>query len=1217
MKAKLFFIFAAVLLLFSGIANAEVIWNDNLMWWNADSFVWLNNGASAGKTTTVDNGQSINFASGSFASQIGEKIHAVAEIVDKKGKTTKVTSKDFTITNGGYTPYFTGTVTQTHYKKVGTYYLRITLSIDGEEDLIDYITLNVQEPVQPTNHNPIAQFTFTPANPTVNQVVSFTSTSSDQDGDTLTYSWDFKDSSTSTSANPTHKFAKEGSYAVSLTVTDEQGLTDTVTHTVNVEKVNVVNHNPVAEFTFTPSNPEVNEEVTFTSTSSDQDGDALTYSWDFKDSSKSTSPNPKHTFTKEGSYEVSLTVTDEYGLSDSVTHTVSVEKVKNHCPENVDFTYTPETPVEADVVTFTATATDADNDKLTYSWVFGNEKTIEAKGKTVKAQFTQANTYKAELTVSDGKCDTVVTKYIVVIKTIKIASIGCFDTVVVGHPQSCVVEVKANNLPVSFATAKLYYTNGQYIGTCQTSLAGKCQVKFIENTVGLKQVTATAEKQNMMPDVSKNLISTYMVLEEKYDIVNLETFASYSDMVANNPDHTFYRGEPIYVKFQVEDMNTNDWVTDPNVITKAWLVSSAGGNAQLSKLSAPANWYYYKLDIIPLNHEFYGDSQAFAFAFNFADQSGGEEYVDLTILNNPPQIFGMPTLIKVPPTTVFGLEAYESDKEDNLAVGADGMSWEVLGVTGTLFTADVVGKELHIQPIAGVSGHEQITLRLHDLDTLNGLDMNYAEQLVMVSVNEDSVFETEIIASPSTGNAPLTVAFTTHTEGGVEPFTYEWNLGDNTGVVTDKSTVHTYQFPGPYLVSLKITDFLGNVAEDTAVITVISPTLTADILINGVSQDSVSGNAPLNVGFSSLVNGAIGPVTYQWTVSNNVQTVYTSPASATLSSLSYTFGAAGTYTVTLQVTDSTGKSATDFVTVHVDPSSTVFSVKLSAIPTGGGAPLTVDFFADVTGGSGAFNYHWIISMGGESYSWDTQTPSFSYTFENIGDFTVIVTVTDDYGNSATSDIITIHVEIDTGVVIALKAVPQSGHAPLEVEFTAEVLSGNAPFSYTLLFGDGTKSEKSSQSKKVSFTHVYEEKGEYEVQLRVSDGDGDGALATVTINVKDTKTPVTSRKVVEWTNLKLLGGETYAPGDMVELLVNFKNEANWDLENVKITSIIPELGVKKSAGPFDLGEGDETTKILYLQLPYDAPQGEYDIRVVINNDGDDKIHRIKHRKITIE
>ena len=189
--------------------------------------------------------------------------------------------------------------------------------------------------------------------------------------------------------------------------------------------------------------------------------------------------------------------------------------------------------------------------------------------------------------------------------------------------------------------------------------------------------------------------------------------------------------------------------------------------------------------------------------------------------------------------------------------------------------------------------------------------------------------------------------------------------------------------------------------------------------------------------------------------------------------------------------------------------------------------------------------------------------------------------------------------------------PQSGHAPLEVEFTADVLSGNAPFTYSLVLGDGATSDKSS------FKHIYEKEGVYEVKLTVTDGDGDMGTATITINVKDKKTPVTSRKVVEWTNLKLLGGETYAPGDMVELLINFKNDANWDLENVKITSMIPELGVKKSAGPFDLGEGDETTKILYLQLPYDAPQGEYDIRVVINNDGDDKIHRIKHRKITIE
>ncbi|MEI6234777.1 MAG: PKD domain-containing protein [Planctomycetota bacterium] len=57
----------------------------------------------------------------------------------------------------------------------------------------------------------------------VMQPVQFSAAASDADSDTLTYSWDFKDGSTSTQQNPTHAFTVSGTYAVSVTVTDGNG----------------------------------------------------------------------------------------------------------------------------------------------------------------------------------------------------------------------------------------------------------------------------------------------------------------------------------------------------------------------------------------------------------------------------------------------------------------------------------------------------------------------------------------------------------------------------------------------------------------------------------------------------------------------------------------------------------------------------------------------------------------------------------------------------------------------------------------------------------------------------------------------------------------------------------------------------------------------------------------------------------------------------------
>ncbi|MER6364321.1 collagenase [Kitasatospora sp. NPDC001527] len=55
--------------------------------------------------------------------------------------------------------------------------------------------------------------------------VSFTSTSTDQDGTIASYAWDFGDGTTATTANPAKTYAKAGSYTVTLTVTDDKGST--------------------------------------------------------------------------------------------------------------------------------------------------------------------------------------------------------------------------------------------------------------------------------------------------------------------------------------------------------------------------------------------------------------------------------------------------------------------------------------------------------------------------------------------------------------------------------------------------------------------------------------------------------------------------------------------------------------------------------------------------------------------------------------------------------------------------------------------------------------------------------------------------------------------------------------------------------------------------------------------------------------------------------
>ncbi|WP_322743868.1 PKD domain-containing protein [Methanofollis aquaemaris] len=123
----------------------------------------------------------------------------------------------------------------------------------------------------------------------------------------LTYSWEFGDGGTSTEENPVHLYAGEGTYSVTLTVSNGAG-EDML---VREDLIVVGYQQPVASFTADPTSGEAPLSVQFTDTSLH----ATECAWTFGDGEASDEDHPVHVYEDAGTYTVTLTVTGPGGTA--------------------------------------------------------------------------------------------------------------------------------------------------------------------------------------------------------------------------------------------------------------------------------------------------------------------------------------------------------------------------------------------------------------------------------------------------------------------------------------------------------------------------------------------------------------------------------------------------------------------------------------------------------------------------------------------------------------------------------------------------------------------------------------------------------------------------------------------------------------------------------------------------------------------------------------
>lgn len=238
------------------------------------------------------------------------------------------------------------------------------------------------------------------------------SLSYDTDGNIASYAWDFGDGNSYTVSNPTHVYYSQGTYIVTLKVTDNDGAVNIVSTVVTVMPVNVM---PIPNFTVSSASGQSPHPVVFDATTSfDGDGSIVDYAWDFGDGNTTNGPSGthtthSHTYTSGGIFTAQLTVTDNLGGTDSASHIITISS-SNVSPTAVIATSSQVNGQAPHSVVFMGnTSSDPDGTIASYAWDFGDGNIASTAVTThVYNSGLAGNTYTATLTVTDdqGAIDT-------------------------------------------------------------------------------------------------------------------------------------------------------------------------------------------------------------------------------------------------------------------------------------------------------------------------------------------------------------------------------------------------------------------------------------------------------------------------------------------------------------------------------------------------------------------------------------------------------------------------------------------------------------------------------------------------------------------------------------------------------------------------------------------------------------------------------------------
>lgn len=900
-----------------------------------------------------------------------------------------------------------------NYDQPGTFSVTLTVTNNNGSDMMTMTDVIVIE------EDPILNFTID-----VNeQTVTITNNSEF----TTFQEWDFGDGTTSNEFAPIHTYQSDGDYTILLYAENSCG-SQTITQFVSIATA------PQASFTSDVNSGCAPLTVNYMSTSSDNSD---TYNWLFDGGSPNVSfeENPSVTYSIEGTYDVSLTVSNDNGNDQSVVADfVTVLDVRD-----AQFTYNY-------VDDFTVSFIDAADDGLGgYFWDFGDGNTSTEQNPI--HTYTQTGDYIVSFSKSNNCGDDTDIQNVSITTgptasfTVDGNNIGCAP-----HQFSFVSNSLGDDLQYNWsfpggnpststeANPDVTYTQeGVYDVTLEVTNDLGSDVMVLQDAV----IVLSEPEGNITYQVS----GTSVVFSSSYDLTNNFNYDFGNGTSSSNPEPFIdYNDEGIY---SVTVSISNDCGTvQENFQINLFTEVTADFNASDTEICTDDT----------VTFDYTGSDNATTFAWSFpggspATSSAENPVVtyansgtyDVTLIASNPSASDTETVqgfivVGDAPTADFSFENVDNGVQfTSLATDADSFMW-------SFGDGNSSSQENPLHNYASENNYD-VTL---EVSNSCGSD-TYVE-----TINNYTGLEADFTTTSTSGCIPFVVELFDNSNGTV--VSYDWTIIRDGDIIIESSEEQNPTFTltesGFYGVQLVVSN--GSFSDTKYVVMYLHALTIPSVDISFSRDERTFDFSPLGGAYTNLV----------WDFGDGNTSTEDNPT--------HTYDEDGSYTVTLTKTNDCGNNT---ATISVDASASP-TAAFNFIQSSKCAPAEVHYVSESTE---SVSYDWAFEGGAPATSTEMNP---TVTYDTPGEYNVTLVVTNDAGS-------------ETLVRENLIKVFEEQEEDFEVETSQLDVTLNYPgpgIDVVLDLGDGTTSEFPGLF--VDYVHTYTEEGTYIITLSGTDICGD-------------------------------------------------------------------------------------------------------------------------------